>query len=107
MRGDGVDEDVDGYCPLPMRGVLVMTMATISPSGREVSPAEQLRQRPRLVLARFHLVAAESRPEKFLSIFFLIERLHMGEDGRRRATRGPTRVGARPGCGPLGLHLWR
>ena len=28
---------------------------------------------------------------KVLSDFFLIERLHIGEDGRRRATRGPTR----------------
>ena len=29
--------------PLLMRGALVMTMAMISPSGREVSLAEQLR----------------------------------------------------------------
>ena len=36
---DGADEDVDGDCPLPMRGALVMMMAMISPSGREVSPA--------------------------------------------------------------------
>ena len=77
--------------PLPMRGSLVMTMVMISPSRREVSPAEQLRQSPRLVPPRFRLVAAESRPEKFLLIFFLIERLHIGEDGRQRATRGPTR----------------
>ena len=28
---------------------------------------------------------------KVPSDFFLIERLHIGEDGRRRATRGPTR----------------
>ena len=56
--------------PLPMRVSLVMTMAMISPSRREVSPAEQLRQSPRLVPPRFLLVAAESRPEKFLPIFF-------------------------------------
>ena len=56
--------------PLPMRGSLVMTMAMISPSRREVSPAEQLRQSPRLVPPRFRLVATESRPEKFLLIFF-------------------------------------
>ena len=53
--------------PLPMRGSLVM----ISPSRREVSPAEQLRQSPRLVPPRFRLVAAESRPESLLMIFFL------------------------------------
>ena len=55
--------------PLPMRGALVMMMAMISPSQREVSPAEQLRQGPRLVPPRFRLVAAESRPESFLMIF--------------------------------------
>ena len=77
---------------LPKMGeLLVMMMTMISPSGREVSPAEQLCRSSRLVLPRFRLVEAESCPEKFLLIFFLIERLHIGEDGRRRATRGPTR----------------
>ena len=56
--------------PLLMRGSLVMTMMMISPSRREVSSAEQLHQSPRLVLPRFRLVAAESRPERFSSIFF-------------------------------------
>ena len=55
--------------PLQMRGALVMTMAMIFPSRREVSPAEQLRQSPRLVPPRFHLVAAEFRPVSLLMIF--------------------------------------
>ena len=55
--------------PLPMIGSLVMTMAMISPSRREVSPAEQLCQSPRLVPPRFRLVAAEFLPESFLMIF--------------------------------------
>ena len=55
--------------PLPMRGSLVMTMAMISPSQREVSPAEQLCRSPRLFPPRFRLVVAESRPESFLIIF--------------------------------------
>ena len=55
--------------PLPMRGSLVMMMAMISPSRREVSPAEQLRRSPRLVLPRFCLVAVEFRPESLLLIF--------------------------------------
>ena len=55
--------------PLPMRGSLVMSMVMISPSRREVSPAEQLHQTPRLDPPRFHLVAAESRPERWLMIF--------------------------------------
>ena len=56
--------------PLPMRGSLVMMMAMISPSGREVSPTEQLRQSPRLVPPRFRLVAAEFRPRRWLMAFF-------------------------------------
>ena len=55
--------------PLPMRGSMVMTMVMISPSRRDVSPAKQLRQSPRLVLPRFRLVAVESRPESLLMIF--------------------------------------
>ena len=55
--------------PLPMRGSLVMTMVMISPSRREVSPAEQLHQSPRLVPPRFPLVAAEFHPRRWLIIF--------------------------------------
>ena len=55
--------------PLPMGGSLVMTMVMISPSRREVSPAEQLRQSPRLVSPRFRLVAAEFRPVCLPTIF--------------------------------------
>ena len=55
--------------PLPMRESLVMMMVMIAPSRREVSLAEQLRRSPRLVPPRFHLVAAESRPERLLMIF--------------------------------------
>ena len=56
--------------PLPMRGSLVMTLVMIASSRREVSPAEQLYRSSRLVPPRFRLVAAESRPKKFLTIFF-------------------------------------
>ena len=55
--------------PLPMRVSLVMTMVMISPSRREVFPAEQLRWSPRLVPPRFRLVAAEFRPLSFVMIF--------------------------------------
>ena len=58
--------DID---PLPMRGLLVMTMAMISPSRRDVSPAEQIRRSPRLVPPRFRLVAGEFLPESLLMIF--------------------------------------
>ena len=56
--------------PLSMRGSMVMTMATISPSRRNVSLAEQLRQSPRLLLPSFRLETAAVRPESTLLIFF-------------------------------------
>ena len=55
--------------PLSMGGSLVMAMALISPTRRDVSPAEQLRRSPRLVPPRFRLVVAESHPESFPTIF--------------------------------------
>ena len=58
-----------GIEPLSMRGSMVMTMAMISPFGRDVSPAEQLRRSPRLVLPRFRLETAAHYPESFLMIF--------------------------------------
>ena len=58
--------DID---PLSMRGSLVMMMVMISPSRREVSPAEQLCRSPRLVLLRFRLVAVEFCPVS-LPLFF-------------------------------------
>ena len=79
--------------PLPMRGALVMTMVMISPSRREVSPAEQLRKNPRLVPPRGGGVSCCKLP----SDFFLDERPHIAEDGHQRVTRGPTQGGrARP-----------
>ena len=55
--------------PLLMRGSMVMTMVMISPSRRDVSPVEQLRRSPRLVLPKFCLEMAALRPESFLMIF--------------------------------------
>ena len=55
--------------PLPMRGSLVMTLVMISPSRREVSSAEQLRQSPGLIPPRFRLVVAEFRPISLPTIF--------------------------------------
>ena len=59
--------------PLPMRGSMMMTAVMISPSRREVSPVEQLRRSPRLVLPRFRLVAAVFRPASLLMIFSRIK----------------------------------
>ena len=77
--------------PLPMRGSLVMTMVMISPSQREVSPAEQLRWSPRLVPPRFRLMAAEFRPVSLRTVFFQGKSSDIAEDGHRRPTRGARR----------------
>ena len=53
-----------------MRGVLVMTIASISPSGREVPPAESLRRRAKVLLPKFRLEAAALRPESPPPNFF-------------------------------------
>ena len=39
-------------------------------------------------------------------LFFSHGRLHIAEDGHQRATRGPTRQGARPGGRARPQHLW-
>ena len=83
--------------PLSMTVSLVMTMVMISPSRREVSPAEQLRLSPRLAPPRFRLVAAEFHPVSLLTIFFPDKRPHIAEDGHQRATRGPARQGRAQG----------
>ena len=83
--------------PLPMRGSLVMTMVMISPSRREVSPAKQLRQSPRLVPPRFRLVAAESHPERWLLIFSPRKQIYGVGVGGEGPPGGPRGRGARPG----------
>ena len=77
-----------------------MMMVMISPSRREVSPAEQLCQSPRLVPPMFRLVAAESRPERLLLIFFsskdfIQEKMGVGEPPRAHEVGGAPR-GAPP-----------
>ena len=52
-----------------MRGVLVMTMALISSSGREVPPVESLRRRAKVLLLKFRLEMEAFRPESPLLIF--------------------------------------
>ena len=57
---------------LPKMGeLLVMLMMMISPSEREVPPADSLRRRAKVLLPKFRLEAAALRPESHLLIFFL------------------------------------
>ena len=81
--------DID---PLSMRGSMLMTMTMIPPSQRDVSPAEQLRQSPRLVLPKFRLETAAFRPESFLLIFSGKKEHHVAEDGIRDGRRSVTGV---------------
>ena len=67
-----------------------MTMATISPSRREVSLAGSSCRSSRLVLLKFRLVAA-AKPRKSSSlIFFLDETLHLAKEGSKWASGLPT-----------------
>ena len=52
-----------------MRGLLVMMMTMISPSGREVPPAESLHWRAKVLLPKFRLETAALRRESLLLNF--------------------------------------
>ena len=52
-----------------MRGLLVIMMTMISPSGWEVPPGESLRRRAKVLLPKFHLEAAALHPEIHPLIF--------------------------------------
>ena len=55
---------------LPKMGeLLVMMMTMISPSGREVPPAESLGRRAKVLLPKFRLETAVLRPDSPLLIF--------------------------------------
>ena len=53
----------------PKMGELLVMMMMISPSGREVPPAESLRRRAKVLLPKFRLETAVLRPESLPTIF--------------------------------------
>ena len=55
--------------PPMMIGMFVMTMTLISPSWRDVPPAESLRRRAKVLLPKFRLEMATLCPESLLPIF--------------------------------------
>ena len=100
---------------LPKMGeLLVMTVMMISPSGREVPPAESLRRRAKVLLPKFRLETVELRPESPLLIFFLgqndlyTERwapeVGLGEHNPPACAWAPWR--AQVGCAHLVGPLW-
>ena len=93
---------------LPKMGeLLVMMMTMISPSGREVPPAESLRRRAKVLLPKFRLEAAALRPESpppnffwFLGIYtrsWAPEAGQAGHDTPGRALVGCAHLGAPSG----------
>ena len=74
----------------------MMTMATISPSGREVSPAGSSCRSSRLVLLKFRLVAAVKPRKISRVIFFLDETLHIAKEGSKWAPPGAPLALLRP-----------
>jgi hypothetical protein len=100
---------------LPKMGeLLVMTMTMISPSGREVPPAESLRRRAKVLLPKFRLETVALHPKNRLLIFFpgqndLYTRRGAPEVGRGEHNPpgrawGPWR--AQVGCAHLVGPLW-
>ena len=69
--------------PPTMRGLLVMSMATIFPSRRKVSPAESLRRRAKVLLPKFRLKTVAHHLESLLYIFFLGKWTYIPEKGAR------------------------
>jgi len=55
--------------PPKMGELLEMMMTMVSPSGREVPPAESARRRAKLLLPKFRLETAALHPESPLLIF--------------------------------------
>ena len=84
-----------------MRGVLVMTIALISPSGGEVPPAESLRRRAKVLLPKFRLEAATLHPESPPANFFRFFWEFIPEDGHQKRDKlGTTHQGALRGVVP-------
>ena len=54
---------------LPKMGELLVMLMMISPSGREVPPADSLHRRAKVLLPKFRLEAAALHPESPLLIF--------------------------------------
>ena len=99
--------------PPTMRGSLVVSMATISPSRREVSPAESLRRRAKVLLPKFRLETAALCPESLLLISSRANGLIYQKMGTEGWPMAPQATRARLGGwlalvprGNLGGPLW-
>ena len=81
---------------LPKMGeFLVMMMTMISPSRREVPPAETLRRRAKVLLPKFRLETAALRPKSLLLIFYRSKALIYQKMGTGGGPRRPQPTKAR------------
>ena len=86
--------------PLPMRGSLVMMVVMISPSRREVFPAEQLRRSPRLVPPRGGGVSSR----KLACCFFLVRKTSYSRRCASKGCQGAHEVGGHVQGGRARAH---
>ena len=83
--------------PPMMRGSLVMSMASISPSRREVSPAKSLHRRTKVLLPKFRLETVAHHPESPLYNYFRSKSPIYQKMGARSGPRPPRGTRARLG----------
>jgi hypothetical protein len=81
---------------LMMRGSLVKTQVMISPSRREVSLAESLRRRVKVLLPPFRLETMAHRPESMLDNYFRSKPLIYQKMGTGGWPGAPQATRARP-----------
>ena len=81
--------------PPMMRGLLVMMIALIPPSQREVSSAESLPRRAKVLLPKFRLETAVLRPESSLLIFYRVNDIIYQKMVARSGPGGPLPTRAR------------
>src|SRR3990170_6179890 len=83
--------------PPKMGEWLVMMMTMVSPSGREVPPAESARRRAKVLLPKFRLETAALRPESPPLIFSRSEGPIYQKGGTGGGLGWPPPTGARQG----------
>ena len=84
---------------LPKMGeLLVMMMTMISPSGREVPPAESLRRRAKVLLPKFRLETAALHPESIIVILSRTKPLIYQKMDTKGGPRRPQPTRARQGA---------
>ena len=97
LRGDGAGEDVDGDWPPPDERSVGDDDGDDFPLPEGSVPGRTALPEPQIGSAKVPPRGGGVSSRKLAYDFSSDERLHIAEDGHRRANRGPTRQGARPG----------